>query len=118
MKSVIVLTAAVLAACAAPQPPRQLAAPPADYESVVNAYLHTVLFDPYSIQELKITAPEQVRTPLHLDDGTSAAGGWMSCVSYNAKNRMGGYTGLKHHIIAYDGPSVVWSDDEGMPGPC
>jgi hypothetical protein len=72
---------------------------PKDYQIAIKAHLRETLNDPYSIRDLKISVPEPTKIPL--DDSTKGyAYFWASCISYNAKNLYGAYTGI-HDILWY-----------------
>ena len=63
---------------------------PVNHQLLVKEYLKQNLFDPYSIMDLEIKEITKVR------------GQWACAVKYNAKNRSGGYVGLKHFIFMFD----------------
>ena len=75
---------------------------PANYESIIRDHLREVLFDPDSLKDFSIDSPPKLTI---LDSGYPAFGLFRGqevyeCkyVWYNAKNRMGGYTGKNPHI--------------------
>jgi hypothetical protein len=84
----LLLLSTALAACGlieASQPPGE--APLDDYKALVKDYMEEKFFDPYSFRDVAISFPVE-----GVLDYTS---GWLVCVEANAKNRMGGYVGLK-----------------------
>ena len=66
---------------------------PSDYEDIVKSFLHSSLKDPYSIRDLSITPPVQKTAFMGLLGGGSVAA-YSTCVTYNAKNGFGAYTGI------------------------
>jgi hypothetical protein len=94
MRQMIVLAvSAALAGCqtAAQQTPEAVAeatrALPTNYRQMIVDRSKQEFFDPYSIRDVSISAPIP---------GTSFMGAVVTvCMRANAKNRMGGYTGLQ-----------------------
>jgi hypothetical protein len=73
---------------------------PKDYQIAIKAHLRETLNDPYSIRDLKISVPEPTKIPL--DDSTKGyAYFWASCISYNAKNLYGAYTGIQRYTLVF-----------------
>jgi hypothetical protein len=66
--------------------------PPANYKEKIVAEAKDRLFDPYSVKSAAITQPTMQTIWRGVFGG--AVDGWLVCVEYNAKNRMGGYTGI------------------------
>jgi hypothetical protein len=65
---------------------------PSDYEKIVKNDLEPHLIDPESVRYRSISTPRK-----HWEWWNSMRAymyGYSVCVSYNAKNRMGGYTGF------------------------
>jgi len=81
---------------------------PVKYREMAKDYLRKTLFDPYSVRDAEIAEP-QVRQSFYLIDPSPA---WTICVRYNAKNRMGGYTGLKENALLVRGERVTKSLNE------
>lgn len=66
---------------------------PADYRARVAAKVRETFFDPYSIRDASISDPiagQAILGPVQT-----------VCVRANAKNRMGGYTGLKETAFTF-----------------
>ena len=81
------LTLAVLAGCASLDQPNESLGPfPDDYKTTVREHVLRSFFDPYSIRDASISEPVWSRK--------GEPNGWLVCLEANAKNRMGGYTGL------------------------
>lgn len=102
-----------LAGCMEPQeitPPPEASEPPRNYEAAVAQFVRTTYFDPYSMRDVQISQPFYQSFPM--------VGGatWWVCVRANAKNRMGGYTGLRDRPIAFDGDRID-TQKTGMIGP-
>jgi hypothetical protein len=99
-----VLCASVLAGCLDPQtvPSGQVnAAPPVNYRQTVAEYVRTAWVDPYSIRDAAISQPFPIRYGLMGQDTV-----WFVCVRDNARNRLGGYTGLTETPIAFTGNAI------------
>ena len=60
---------------------------PQDYKRTIKLHVLQNFFDPYSIRNASISNPVLPRSGWYAD-------GWLVCLEVNAKNRMGGYTGL------------------------
>ena len=117
MKNVAVLFAvAALTACQALSPTpsdEQMASgdfgtTPENIEEILKARLTRTLFDPGSLSQLAIlSGPEKCGKKCGM--GTPVYG-WCATYEYNAKNRMGGYTGLsQHQVMVFDG-KVIFED--------
>jgi len=86
---------------------------PSNYEEIVKRYLHDTLKDPQSIQELTMSKPVEKKVFMGaLGGGTVPA--WATCVSYNAKNSYGGYTGIKSYTYYLRNGAILISD-LGLP---
>ncbi len=98
-----------LAGCVStPQPTAETGPLPARYREMARDYLRKTLFDPYSVRDAEIAEPE-VKSSIYLID---PAPGWTICVRYNARNRMGAYTGLKENALLVRGDRVTISLNE------
>lgn len=101
------LTAAcllALAGCLEVQPVPSSAvtvAPPSNPRGAALAYARQTFFDPYTVRDASISRPFVIPYGF---SGTEQV--WVVCIRANAKNRMGGYTGLQNTLIAFDGNSV------------
>lgn len=94
-KYIIITSTLLLAACTSEQTP--LAAPktlqPENYKQKVIQHVRQNYFDPYTVRDASISKPFAVNRIGHGEV-------WFVCVRSNAKNRMGGYTGIK--------PTAYW----------
>ena len=81
--------------------------PPPDYREIVARHIRENFFDPYSIRDARIAAPKAGQ--LSRSDAIAVEQGWVVCVRANAKNRVGGYTGLKTSAYLIRGKSVITS---------
>lgn len=77
-----------------------------DYESVIKDYFEKVLFDPYSAH-YNFDYPQTywLKQPPLLGGGIYA--GYMVFVSVNAKNRMGGYVGMKEYGFLFKNNQTI-----------
>lgn len=64
--------------------------PPENYRTIVVEAVKTTFFDPYSIKDAQIAAPQWLGSG-NLGEGNA----WAVCVRANAKNRMGAYIGMQ-----------------------
>lgn len=81
--------------------------PPKRYRSTIQNYLNNSLFDPYSIRDLSISKPikKMLKDSLKgLKPGQIIS---IVFVSYNAKNRFGGYTGKKKYGYIFRGEQLI-----------
>jgi hypothetical protein len=83
---------------------------PETYRQIVLDNLKQTLFDPYSVRDAQISRPRPGSA--HLKGGFSHAEGWAVCVRANAKNRMGGYTGVRDTLLILRNGSVVAVQDD------
>ena len=83
--------------------------PPAGYREQVTARVKKSFFDPYSIRDAALSQPFVQNAAF---DGITPIPhrGWMVCVRANAKNRMGGYIGLKETGYMFKGGQIVDAD--------
>jgi len=86
---------------------------PVTYRQAAREYLRTKLFDPYSVRDAMISEPAQRSSWVM---GVPPA--WTVCVRMNAKNRMGGYTGLKETVLLYRAGKVAKATDGPAPYYC
>ena len=64
---------------------------PSDYQAIIMTYLQN---DPYSLMDLRMSKPRKCWTEFK----EGFVYGYLVYVSYNAKNRYGGYTGQKEEF--------------------
>jgi len=83
----------------------QAAAPlPSDYREQIIAKVRDTFFDPYSIRDASISQPIA---------GAAFAGPVSTvCIRANAKNRMGGYIGLKQTSFTFRDGKLTVADSE------
>jgi hypothetical protein len=96
--------ALLLGGCLDPQtvPSGQInAAPPVNYRQAIAEYTRTAFVDPYSIRDAAISQPFPIRHGLLGQDTV-----WYICIRANARNRLGGYTGMNETPIAFIGNQV------------
>jgi hypothetical protein len=116
-----ILCSLFLSGCAAmiaPSPSERATADygeyPQNYEEIVQSWIHTTYFDPYSVQDLSITKPEKwfIQQPPLLGGGRFF--GYRVRVSANGKNRFGGYTGLQTTNLLIRNGKILhqWADGE------
>jgi len=93
---------------------------PDNYETIVKSYLQEILFDPYSVKYNVITQPVKAYSrQAPILGGKPDQYGWYSKVCFNAKNRMGGYSGntcykllLKNKRVIHRFTPNVWHSEE------
>jgi len=71
---------------------------PENLEQIIKDHLKISLFDPYSVRDFEIKKPKQ-SWYRHAGFRQPVIYGYETRVYLNAKNRMGGYTGLKKHFV-------------------
>ena len=106
--------ALLVAGCGSPRiTAAQAGAPPQNYRAVLRSFIRTNYFDPYSLRDVAVSEPVPGRMMLR--------SGWIVCFQANAKNRMGGYAGLRQTAFLFQGDELVESPDanaiacEGVP---
>lgn len=102
--------AVALLGCAA-TPNENIGPRPTAYREIVRDYIRTSFVDPYSIRDAQITKPNKVGQ-LTKKGTLTYETGWAVCVRANAKNRMGGYTGIKSTVFLIRDGRVVESGDD------
>lgn len=75
---------------------------PSNLSQIMSQYVRTSFFDPYSIADTALSVPQAGTLPY-----SAKGSGWIVCLRSNAKNRMGGYTGLKESAYLIQDGSVV-----------
>ena len=112
--TIMVTCALVLAGCAA-QPQMQdgmvVANLPPNYRDVIAEHVKKTYFDPYSIRDASISNPV---------DTTSIFGPVTNvCVKANAKNRMGGYIGIRATGYVFQSGKILnVLENEMIAGQC
>lgn len=79
--------------------------PPNNYRAAIVTQIKQDFFDPYSIRDASISRPLYASM---IFDGVTPIPrrAWIVCLRANAKNRMGGYTGIKNSAFIFDGESI------------
>ena len=72
---------------------------PYDYKETIKAHVLRSYFDPYTIRNVSVSEPRQGHLLFQQ--------GWIVCLEANAKNRMGGYTGLQRTAYLINRGKVV-----------
>lgn len=71
---------------------------PDNWESLVRDYIKTRFVDPYTIKDAMAAPPYRNRKAFYDT--------WTVCLRMNAKNRMGGYTGLQYYSLGIKKGSI------------
>lgn len=108
----LIAALALLATAEAATAQGQLA--PADARKIIVAERATIWRDPYSIRDARISAPHQCPAHALTSRAGRGAGIVCVCVRANAKNAMGGYTGLSTTRLLIEGRKIV--DAQGPLG--
>lgn len=98
-----VLVPITLSACVATSS-EPVGPPPENYRTIAAQYLRSSLFDPYSVQDAAISRPRQ--------HNSLSGPKWNVCFRGNARNRLGGYTGLRETLLVIDSGRVIASADD------
>jgi hypothetical protein len=94
-----------IATCAAPPAPQQSAGPaPENYKAILKAHIEKSYFDPYSVRNVAVSKPTLGKI--------GSEPGWVVCLQSNAKNRMGGYVGLKKDAYLIRNGIIINSETE------
>jgi hypothetical protein len=90
---------------------------PDNYREIARGWLRSALVDPHSVQDLTISEPHLGTMWLGLLNGGRAPG-WATCVTFNAKNRLGGYTGLQTQVLWIVNEQLVGIEIDGGEYTC
>lgn len=109
MKIYFLALFAMLAACAGPPSPEQVASAdygpyPDNYEQIVRNYHRTYLKDPSTAQYRGFSTPMKVWWGNRM---SGAKFGYRVCVTYNARNSYGGYVGFKTDAALINNGRVI-----------
>jgi hypothetical protein len=109
----IACATALLVGCAARISESDAGPRPHDYKASLKAYVAQSFYDPYSLRSIGVTELVPGRFGV-------LGSGWIVCLQANAKNRMGGYTGLQRTSYLFQGDNIVMSGEyanacEGVP---
>lgn len=104
-RRVVFIFLGLMSGCAA-QPPANLESmdlgPAHDVKATMHEWFETRLFDPDSVKDFAYTLPQKCAAAP--DISWKYEYGWCAGVKYNAKNRLGGYTGLtEYYVLFQDG---------------
>jgi hypothetical protein len=88
-------------------PPQASEPPPANYREIIARHVRESFLDPYSIRDASIAPPKPGQ--LSRSDAIAVEQGYIVCFRANAKNRVGGYTGMKTTAFLVRGGAVVTS---------
>lgn len=78
--------------------------PPSNYQEIIDEYLEGHLRDPYSAVKRVTRAP---RFGTLRKDAYTTWTGWAVCMSINAKNAYGGFTGSKPYVFVISADRVL-----------
>jgi hypothetical protein len=104
---------ALLVGCAARISESDAGPRPRDYKASLTAYIEQTFYDPYSLRSVGVTQLVPGRFGV-------LGSGWIVCLQANAKNRMGGYTGLQRTSYLFQRDNIVLSGEyadacQGVP---
>ncbi len=82
---------------------------PENLDQLIKAHLNKILFDPYSVKDLTIKKPKQ---GWYRPSGfkQSVIYGYETRIFLNAKNRMGGYTGIQKWFVFIHNGQIIEFD--------
>ena len=111
----------VLSGCQSLSPdpsPAQMAAgdfgkKPANIEQLLRRSFERNLYDPASVTQFVVSEPVKCGKKKGL--GTPVFG-WCSFYEYNAKNRLGGYVGLRGHTVMVLNERIIYQDGAFVDG--
>lgn len=99
-----IAAATVLTGCAVTPNPDAIGPYPSDYKQALKTHILRTYFDPYSIRSASVAQP--IQGHLFFQQG------WIVCLELNAKNRMGGYIGLKRTAYLINRENVINSMED------
>jgi hypothetical protein len=86
---------------------------PGDGATLIKSYLHDTLVDPYSIRDLQITPPKKCW--FQRNEYAKPDFGYCSFATFNSKNRMGGYVGIKTYFLFIQDGYVITFTEHYIP---
>lgn len=86
-KVVLLIVALSLCGCSATPDPQKMGPYPSNYRALIKVQMKETFVDPYSLRDVSISTPAGYHYFMEQ--------GWLVCVQANAKNSLGGYTGLE-----------------------
>jgi hypothetical protein len=104
MKVTLVIATLLLAGCVTPDRNAIGPYPSGAGIDLVRDYVRQNFFDPYSMQDVSLSQPQHGHIFM--------SQGWIVCLEANAKNRMGGYTGLSRTAILIRNEKVISAFDK------
>lgn len=89
---------------------------PENYKDIILNYLEYFLVDPDSVKDLTFHPPIEVnQKDLYFKPETERLIFWKVCVTFNAKNKFGGYTGLEAYMFEFQYGEITSSRGNGTP---
>lgn len=105
-----------MTSCAAPPPPVTRTPPPSSYrlevplgiagpyptayKAAVATWVRSNFLDPYNLRDVFVTKPVEI-------EAQNGQYGWLVCLSTNARNRYGAYTGQQWHSLLLKDNSII-----------
>jgi hypothetical protein len=77
-----------------------------DYKQAIKSYFDKSLFDPYSAV-YEYEEPKKFYVKESILEGSKIVSGYGVAVNLNAKNQMGGYTGIKQYVFVFKNNEIV-----------
>lgn len=99
IKAITLCCLLALTGCAVTPNPEAMGPFPNNYKEIVMDHVLHTYFDPYSIRSASISYPARGHILFQQ--------GWIVCLESNAKNKMGGYIGLRRTAYLLHGGAVV-----------
>lgn len=95
----VALITSILNGCAVTPNPEAIGPYPLEYKDILKTYILRTYYDPYSIRSASVSLP--------MEGQIFFQQGYVVCLEANAKNRMGGYVGLKRTAYLINRGAVV-----------
>lgn len=117
MRPLLALIPVVLAGCMTIKPSAEeiaradYGAYPNNYKQIVIQWIALNFYDPASVRDLVITEPKKDHRTLIVMDGGGTTYGYGVGVGLRAKNRLGGYTGLRYYFVFIRDGKVLYSTE-------
>lgn len=113
---ILILCLFAIAGCSASS--ADIGPAPTNYRQIAKDYVKASFFDPYSVRDAEIAPPKPMDSPAFIPTSIGIGGtfesAWVICMRANAKNRMGGYVGLRETAIVVKADRVIHAYDEPM----
>lgn len=95
----ILVGTSIVAGCVVKPDETAIGPYPENYKQIISEHIEKSFFDPYSMKSVALSGPVQGQIFFNQ--------GWVVCLQANAKNRLGGYTGLQRSAYLINNYKII-----------